>query len=122
MAKKKSKEVIKYAKKLNKVTLFLVLLFLVIGVVAGGATMHFLTKNDIFALIGESEITLQIGDEYLESGAVAVAFGKDISSFVERSGEVDTNHAGSYILEYKVDNIRFKNHVLYKLVHVVEEA
>lgn len=118
MAKKTNKKLQKQITKANPITLILVCLFALIGVGAGLGTAYFLTKNDVFKIIGETEITLNIGDEYLEQGAKAIAFGKDISASVKVDGFVDTTKEGRYVIKYTVDNIRFKNYTLYKLVVV----
>ena len=119
MAKRnKGNKVISNVKKLNKITLLLVLLFCILGAGIGLGATYFLTKDDVFKINGETEIILNIGDVYIEQGAKAIAFGKDISSDIEITGEVDTTKEGKYIIKYTVDNFRFKNYTLYKLVVV----
>ena len=122
MARKKSQKIIKELKKIHKATIILVLLFAVLGIGAGFGTAYFLTKNDVFELIGDSKIELIIGETYEEQGVRAVAFGKDISSTVEIKGTVNTQEKGRYVLEYTVNNFRFKDYVLYKLVIVKEQG
>lgn len=117
MAKRK-KKLKNELKKAHKKHFLLALLFLVIGIGAGFGATYFLTRNDVFKLNGETEITLNVGDEYVEQGAKIVAFGKDISSSVKVEGTVDTTKAGRYVLKYTVDNIRYNGYTLYKLVIV----
>ena len=116
MARKKSIQ--KQLKKLNKTTLLFVVIFALIGVCAGFGTCYFLTRNDVFKINGETEITLSIGDTYEELGATAIAFGKDVSDMVEMDGTVDTSIEGRYVIKYTLDNFRFKNYTLYRLVVV----
>lgn len=120
MAKKKNKTLAKTISKANKTTILLFAMFLIIGIAIGAISFHFITKNDVFAIVGETEITLNVGDSYHEEGAIAVAFGKDISSTIIIDGEVDTTSAGEYVIKYTVNNFRFKGYTLYKLVKVVE--
>lgn len=118
MAKRTTKKLQKQIKKANPITIILVCLFALIGVGAGLGTSYFLTRNDVFKINGETEITLNIGDTYQEQGATAIAFGKDISKEVKVDGVVDTTKEGRYVIKYTVDNIRFNNYTLYKLVVV----
>ena len=119
MAKKKTrKNIEKQIKKMNPITLILVALFLVVGLGAGLGTAFFITRNDVFEINGKTEIRLSVGETYEELGAKAIAFGKDISSSVKIDGEVDTAKEGRYVIKYTVDNFRFKDYVLYKLVIV----
>ena len=118
MAKRKLKTKLK---KAHKKHFWLALLFLCIGVGAGFGTTYFLTRNDIFEINGKTEITLEVGDKYVEQGAKAIAFGKDISGSVKIEGKVDTTKVGRYVLKYTINNIRFNDYTLYKLV-IVEEA
>lgn len=122
MAKKSKNKLQKELKKVNSATIIFVVIFAIIGVGAGFGATYFLTKNDVFELKGESEITLQVGDEYVEQGATAVAFGKDISSSIEIIGEVDTTTEGRYVVKYKVKSFRFANHILYRLIVVEAEG
>ena len=121
MANKKKKKSQKNIKDTNKTTVILVVIFLILGLSCGAITMFFLTKNDTFELIGESEIELNVGDTYLEQSAKAIAFGKDISKDVKVIGEVDTSKEGEYVVKYTVDYFRFKGYTLYRKV-VIKEA
>ncbi len=121
MAKRKSKQIRKVVKKLDRTTMVILCIFLILGAAVGVGTSLFVMRNDVFAINGETEITLNVGDEYVEGGAKAIAFGKDISEMVNIDGEVDTQNEGEYIIKYTVDNFRFRNYTLYKLVKVVGE-
>lgn len=119
MAKAIKNKMINEFKKTHKATLILVFVFIVLGIGSGFCATYFLTKNDIFKINGETEITLSLNDTYVEEGATAIAFGKDISSNILIVGEVDTSVAGKYVITYTVNHFRFKNYKLYKLVNVV---
>lgn len=118
MAKKKNKYDI--IKKMDKKVLIFVALFLVLGIACGAITMFMLTKNDQFTLVGESEIFLNVGDEYVEQYAKAVAFGNDISKDIKTKGDVDTTKEGTYIVTYWVENFRYNNYKLYRKIVVKE--
>ena len=119
MAKfRKYKKIQNKVKKVNPITMIFIVIFAIIGVSVGVGVSYYFTRNDVFKINGETEITLNIGDSYIEDGATAIAFGKNISSSVKIDGEVDTTKEGRYVIKYTVDNFRFKNYVLYKLVIV----
>ena len=122
MAKSTKKKVLNQVKKVHKLTLILVVVFALLGAAAGFGVTYFLTKDDVFKINGLTEITLNVGDAYEENGATAIAFGKDISVNVEINGEVDTTKEGKYVITYTVNNFRYKNHKLYKLVNVVAQG
>ncbi len=59
-------------------------------------------KPDIL-IIGEKEIILEVGDNYVEPGYTATDnIDGDITSDVKVEGKVDTKKIGTYILTYKV--------------------
>ncbi|MBQ7885228.1 MAG: DUF5011 domain-containing protein [Clostridia bacterium] len=107
-------------KKTSTFTKVLCVFLFVICCCGGAYATYSITKNDTFELIGESLIELSIGEEYIEQGVKAIAFGKDISSQVIRTGTVDKQTKGEYILKYTVNNFRFKGYTLYKKVVVSE--
>ena len=105
--------------KYSPFLLSLALIFLVFGV-GGFFTFNLLTKNDEFSLVGEKEITLNVGDEYVEQGTKVISFGKDKSSQVVIESNVDTSVAGEYYVKYTIKDFRFKDVVRYRYVKVVE--
>lgn len=118
--KNNEKTVKKELSKFNTTTKVVGLFLFVIAVFAGIFTTYYFTKNDTFQLIGETEITLKVGDEYIEQGVKIIAFGKDISDKVIITGTVNTDVADEYVIKYTVDNFRFKNYTLYKKITVEE--
>ena len=120
MAKKSTKnKIIKEVKKVHKLTLVLVVVFALLGIGAGFGTTYLLTRNDVFEVIGGTEITINVNEQYIEQGARAIAFGKDISASVVADGTVDTSVEGKYVVTYTVNHFRFSGYKLYKLVTVV---
>lgn len=52
-------------------------------------------------LLGEKEITIEVGEEYIEPGCIA-RYGKNEFSPVNKKGEVDTSKVGTYTVTYSV--------------------
>lgn len=118
--KKTAKSEVK--KQVKKRPIFAIVLFLLLAVggVGGFFGAKFLTANDTFALVGEANITLTVGEEYVEEGVTIISFGKDISDKVEIESNVDTSVAGEYYIKYTVEGLRFGSVARYRYVKVVE--
>lgn len=86
MARSYKKQAVKAIKKTHGLTIFLVLLFFVAATLGGFFAYRYVTKNDTFELVGEKDITLSVGDTFVDEGYKVSAFGKDISNKVEVSG------------------------------------
>ncbi len=69
--------------------------------------------NPTITLIGESEITISIGDTFNDPGAKAVDnIDGDITSKIKTNGSVDTKNVGTYIITYEVeDNAKNKSNI-----------
>ena len=101
--KKKVKKVLK--KQLKGVSLFVVMLFLIIGLVVG-FYLYNITKEDGVTKIelnGSSFITLNVGDEYVEEGYTFVVDGKDYTSVVTVDSLLDTSNQGVYVITYTLN-------------------
>ncbi len=118
--KRVSKKVEKTLKKINTKILAVSLIFLMLGLIFGAFSCYFITKNDTFEIVGEKEITINKGDTYLDKGARAISFGKDVSSDITVEGEVDTSVADVYVIKYKCSNFKYKDIVKVRYVTVVE--
>ena len=123
MNKRTQKAVIRAVKKAHKSIIICFLLFLVLGIGAGGATTYVLTRNDTFEIIGEKTINLTIDDTYTDEGAKAIELNKDISSEIKVEGLdlVDTSKEGVYTITYILNSKIYKNIKLYRYV-VVESG
>ena len=111
MAKSKSK------KKLS----FLIITILFIGAMIGGYfTAKYITRNDIFEIIGEKEVTINIGQIYLDEGARAISFGKDISKNIKSENNIDNLTAGKYYIKYTVEDFRYRGIERYRVVIVID--
>lgn len=118
---KVDKQVEKVVKSTHWVTLLCVIMFLIIGIVAGFFTYQVITKEDKFQLIGDKEITINVGDTYEEKGITIIAFGKDISDKVVITGTVDTTTEGTYNIVYTVDNFKYKDVKRIRTINVVSD-
>ncbi len=107
-------------KKANPIVLVIVVLCLVVGLVVGWISYKSVTKNDTFILIGQKEITLNVGDVFVDEGVKVISFGNDISNNVKVEGEVNTLKAGEYVLTYTVNNFKYNGVKKIRVVKVVE--
>lgn len=115
-------------KTLKGKNLIAVLLCFIIGIAAGVAAFFVVSKNDTFELIGNDEITLFIGDEYVEEGVKIIEFGKDVSDKVSKEGNLvlengKATELGTFYIKYFSDTIKYGK--LFKiekirLINVVE--
>ena len=121
MAKSYKRHVKRAIKNTHGVTLFFAVLFLALGAAGGYFGYSYLTKTDTFELVGEKEITLNVGETFTDEGFKAVAFGKDVSDKVQIEGNVDTSTEGTYVLTYTVNNLKYKDVKRCRVINVVEE-
>lgn len=121
MAKKKFKEIEKTVKKIKHplLLLFFVLIFASCGV-GGYFFAANVTKNDKFEIVGEKTIELTLGETYEDEGAVAISFGKDISSKIKVESNVDFNEVGQYYLKYSVEDLRYNGVYRYRTIIISE--
>lgn len=72
-------------------------------------------------LFGDNEITLNVGDEYIELGAIATDnVDGDITSKIKVSGKVNTKVSGTYEIKYQVSDVA-KNKTTIKRKIVVKQ-
>ena len=117
--KKIEREAKKEVKSWHPLTLFIVVLTFVIATAGGFFALNFLQKNDKFDLVGDKEITLNVGDTYVEPGisesVECLAFGQDQkekvfiveekTTFTEESTKVP----GTYFIVYGCSSIKYSN-------------
>lgn len=66
-------------------------------------------------LIGEEEITINLGDKYTELGAKAYnTSGEDISKEIKIDSSVDTSKQGRYTVSYSIGNFIVMRYVVVK--------
>lgn len=120
-SKRTTKKVNKQLKKVSAGALIMALLLLVVGAVGGFLGVKVLTKNDCFTLIGNDEITLELGETYKDQSAKVIAFGKDEADKIlvetnlskNEDGTYTADEVGTYYISYIVDN--FKYGTLFKI-------
>ena len=88
-------------KKANKKTICIALILLILIMISAIAISRKLAKPNI-ELIGESEIVLNLEEEYKEQGAIAKISGKELEVKIE--GDVDTSTPGEYNIQYIAQN------------------
>jgi len=104
---------------------------LAVGVVGGYFGVQYLSRNDCFNIVGAEEITLEIGESYLDEGVKVVAFGVEETDKVEietnlkkdNDGKFYAQTEGTYYIKYTVNNIKYGS--IFKvqkirLIHFVE--
>ena len=130
-SKRTTRKVKTKIKKLSfKVVVFAVFL-LAVGVVGGYFGVQYLSRNDCFNIVGADEITLEIGEKYVDEGVNVVAFGVDETDKVEietnlkkdKDGKFYSQTEGTYYIKYTVNNIKYGS--IFKvqkirLIHFVE--
>ena len=122
MAKKKGRSA---ASKLHPATLALAAVFLAVGIAGGVFASEALTAGDRFVLNGEKEVSLALGEAYVEAGATVLSFGRDVSEKVEVGGDFarfDANVPGVYRFVYTVDDLRWGDYRLVRTVVVTADA
>ena len=73
----------------------------------GAVTLHVTVVDEtspVITLNGNTEIALQVGDEFADPGATATdsCGNVDLTSAIMKSGSVNTNMEGDYTLTYRV--------------------
>ena len=120
MARKRSsvsKTAEQAVKRSHPAAVILAIVFLIVGIAAGVLVSRQITKNDKFILNGEKIVQMEVGGAFVDEGATVISFGRDISSDVQVSGdELNADVEGVYQLVYTVDDLRWGD---YQLVRVV---
>lgn len=94
--------------------LIVFILLVIIGIIAAVSAG---TADIMLTLNGESEITLEFGDPYVEAGANATIGGRAVSVAIQ--GKVDQQRLGSYTVTYTA-NHRGKTVTMQRVVHIVD--
>lgn len=106
-------------KKKGIITILTVIL-LAVMVVSGYFVAKYITRDDVFEVIGDKEVTIFVGEIYEDEGARAISFGRDITDKIVAENTVDNQTAGRYYIKYTVDDIRYKDVARYRVVIVVD--
>jgi len=130
-SKRTTRKVKTKLKKLSFGVVMLAIFLLAVGVVGGYFGVQYLSRNDCFNIVGAEEITLEIGESYLDEGVRVIAFGVDETDKVEIETNLKKNNdgkfyaqtEGTYYIKYTVNNIKYGS--IFKvqkirLIHFVE--
>lgn len=102
----------------KKIIIILSIIFLVIISFSFGL-FYFLYEPSI-SLLGDEEVTINVGDNYIDSGAT-VDFFLDVDKYIEEEGTVDNKTVGEYVITYNA-HIPYlsKRASIKRKVHVVD--
>ena len=118
--KKNVEKVLK--KHLTGVSLFFALVFLVIGMIGGYVVYEITTVDEVLEtkieLTGDEIININLGETYTELGYTFIINGEDYTEDVVVSGTVDTAKAGTYVINYYLENNLY-NITLTRVVNVL---
>lgn len=108
-------------KQVKKKPWLIVLAFvLALGAVGGFFGAGHITKNDVFEVVGDKTVYLQLGQTYQDEGAKAISFGKDVSEKIKSENNINFTVAGEYYIKYTIEDIRFGNVCRYRYVIISE--
>ena len=130
-SKRTIKKVKTKIKKLSFKVVVLALFLLTVGIFVGYFGVKYLTRNDCFNIVGLEEITLELGQTYIDEGVKVIAFGVEETDKVEietnlkkdKDGKFYAQAEGTYYIKYFVNNIKYGS--IFKvqkirLIHFVE--
>ena len=115
--KKTTKQVektVKQAIKKNKTTAIVAVLCFFIAVLIAFGVGFVLTKNDGFDVVGNTTISLEVGEEFVDEGAKLIAYGKAYQDLIKVTvydedgnelDEVNTSLEGKYFVVYSLDKL-----------------
>lgn len=114
------------SKKMGKGIWIVIVIFFVIGALAGGLVCGMISQNDTFELVGEKSVVINLSnaDTYVEEGVKIVSLGRDLSQDVIVEGEIekDTNGnyiVGTYTITYTVEDFKYGEYSIYRVINVV---
>ncbi len=108
--------------KKKRIGLFVIIVLIALGAVAGFFTANYITRNDVFEVIGAQTITLSLGETYQDEGARAISFGRDVSSKIVSEPNIDYTTEGTYYIKYTVDDIRYRGIERYRVIVIEAES
>ena len=114
ISKKNKKQLEKSLKNLSLKHIAIAVILLIFGFAIGAGAYFGVCRNDCFELIGESDLTLSIGDSYVDEGVKIIEFGKDVKSNVyietnlqQNNNEFYTLNAGTFYIKYYTSSLKF---------------
>ena len=94
----------------GKVMLYIILAILILGIVVGSSLA---IQDPIVQLNGDTNLKIEVGNNYEESGAIALKNNKDISDNLEIKSDVDTNKVGNYKVHYLIKGKEYATRNVY---------
>jgi len=88
-------------KKIITITLLLFISLTLVG--CKDDTPDPIYDDVIFVVLGDENLSLELGERYIEKGFLAKDGSTDISEFVVINGDVDINTSGTYEVTYTLD-------------------
>jgi len=87
-------------RRLHTATKVIAVLCAVVGIAVGACAVLLLSRTDRFVLVGESNYTVAVGEEYIytEEGVEAYCFGRDVSGDVQIETTLEKDAAGNYVI------------------------
>ncbi len=79
------------------------------------------TERPDLQLIGEAEVSVPAGEAYTDAGAAAMVRGRDVSSRIRETDDVDTGRPGTYEVTYSYDS-KLGTSVVTRTVTVVDDT
>lgn len=122
----------KSVKKLPAISKIIITFFFIVGVVASFFVCKLICKNDCFEINGTKNISIVVGDEYVDQGVTVIGYGFDLNSRVNIEvylnntklnglDEINTSEEGFYQIVYTVSSLRFRDVKLIRTVNIVAE-
>ena len=98
----------------GKVMLYIILAILILGLVVGSSlAIYYAIQEPIVQLNGDTNCKIEVGNNYEESGAIALKNNKDISDDLEIKSDVDTNKVGNYKVHYLIKGKEYATRSVY---------
>lgn len=114
LSKKTTKQLERKINKTGPITALAIVIFFVVGLLAGYLTFLLTSSRDCFDMLGEEEITLTLNEKYTDEGVKIIEFGRDISQNVEydtnllaTGNEFYAEEVGTYYIKYSVNSFKY---------------
>ena len=108
------------------VTIKVIVIIAILSLIVGGGLTYFINKtreNTEFKILGDKDITLEIGEEYKEEGFIAKSNNKDINDKVKVTSNLDLKKTGSYKIAYNLKiNYLNLNETLYRNIYIKDST
>ena len=97
----------------NAILYILLAIIVLVIVVASTLAIYYAIQEPIVQLNGNENVKVEVGNNYEESGAIALKNNKDISKDLEIQSNVDTNKIGEYEVQYLIKGREYATRKVY---------